>query len=127
STAFSEHNTKLVRELAANLSTANHILQSDYNNVNTANQLLAAEKEEVSTERDIFLSINIVHKKKTQEGVCNSCQGGWMLFQSSCYLILHPAAPWKNWTESQQYCKQENADLAVISSQEDQVLEQSNW
>ncbi|XP_029573814.1 C-type lectin domain family 12 member B-like isoform X2 [Salmo trutta] len=72
STALSEHNTKLVRELEqltdacafllaanqdltnlnSNLSTANHIMQSDYSNVSTANLRLAAEKEALSRERD---------------------------------------------------------------------------
>ncbi|KAK6326296.1 hypothetical protein J4Q44_G00019410 [Coregonus suidteri] len=144
-TAFSEHNTKLVRELAANqdlmnlnsnLSTANHILQSEYSNVSTANQRLAAEKEKMSRERDrLNWNLRVIYqlddfpvkkycsqKDGTGERECNSCQHGWMLFKSSCYLILHPAAPWKTWTQSQQYCKQENADLAVIGSQEEQEL-----
>nr|XP_029535544.1 C-type lectin domain family 12 member B-like [Oncorhynchus nerka]XP_029535545.1 C-type lectin domain family 12 member B-like [Oncorhynchus nerka]XP_029535546.1 C-type lectin domain family 12 member B-like [Oncorhynchus nerka] len=72
STALSEHNTKLVRELEqltdvrafllasnqdltnlnSNLSKANHILRCDYSKVSTANQRLAAEKEALSRERD---------------------------------------------------------------------------
>ncbi|CAB1334395.1 unnamed protein product, partial [Coregonus sp. 'balchen'] len=115
-TAFSEHNTKLVRE---------H---------------LAAEKKEVLRERDrLNWNLRVIYqlddspvkkycsqKDDTGERACNSCQHGWMLFKSSCYLILHPAAPWKTWTQSQQYCKQENADLAVIGSQEEQEFIHNN-
>uniref|UniRef100_A0A8C8CX03 C-type lectin domain-containing protein n=1 Tax=Oncorhynchus tshawytscha TaxID=74940 RepID=A0A8C8CX03_ONCTS len=132
------HNTKLVGELAANqdlmnlnsnLSTANHILQSDYTNVSTPNRRLAAEKEHVSRERD-RLNWNLqfifqfddfpVKKYCSQNRVCNSCQDGWILFQSSCYLIVQYDPPWKTWTESQQYCKQENADLPAIGSRAEQ-------
>lgn len=72
STALSEHNIHLVRELeqltdehisllAANqdlmnlyckLSVANHILQSDYINVSTENQQLKAERMNLSRDRD---------------------------------------------------------------------------
>nr|XP_046172292.1 C-type lectin domain family 9 member A-like [Oncorhynchus gorbuscha] len=143
STALSEHNTKLVGELAANqdlmnlnsnLSRANHILQSDYTNVSTTNRRLAAEKEHVSRERDrlnwnlqfIFQFDDFPVKKYCSqnvgsgERVCNSCQDSWILFQSSCYLIVQYDPPWKTWTESQQYCKQENADLPVIGSRAEQ-------
>uniref|UniRef100_A0A4W5LSQ0 C-type lectin domain-containing protein n=1 Tax=Hucho hucho TaxID=62062 RepID=A0A4W5LSQ0_9TELE len=139
SSALSEHNTKSgpdqdLMNLNRNLSTANHILQSDYSNVSNANRRLAAEKEEVSRERDrlnwnlqfVFQFDDFPVKKYcsqkdgTGERTCNSCQDGWILFQSSCYWILHPDAPWKTWIQSQQCCKQENSDLAVIGSQEEQ-------
>lgn len=100
----------------------------------TTNRRLAVEKENVSRERDrlnwnlqLIFQFDVFpvkkycsHKVGTGERVCNSCQDGWMLFQSSCYLIVQPEAQWKTWTESQQYCKQENADLPVIGSQAEQ-------
>ncbi|XP_045082570.1 C-type lectin domain family 12 member B-like [Coregonus clupeaformis] len=154
STAFSEHNTKLVRELEqltdartfllaanqvltnlnSNLSIANHILQSDYSNVSTANQRLVAEKEEVSRERDrLNWTLRVIYqfedfpvnqycspKDGAGERKCNPCRRGWMLFQSSCYQILYPPAPWNTWEQSRMDCKQNNADLVVIGSQKEQ-------
>ncbi|CAB1334370.1 unnamed protein product [Coregonus sp. 'balchen'] len=55
-----------------------------------------------------------------KERKCNPCRHGWMLFQSSCYQILYPPAPWNTWEQSRMDCKQNNADLVVIGSQKEQ-------
>ncbi|XP_055783890.1 CD209 antigen-like protein C [Salvelinus fontinalis] len=154
STALSEHNTKLVRELEqltdahafllaanqdltnlnSNLSTAIHILRSDYSNVSTANQHLAAEKEALSRERDrLKWNLSFIYqfedfpvnqycspKDAVGERKCNPCRSGWLLFQSSCYQILYPSSPWKTWQQSRENCKQNNSDLLVIGSQKEQ-------
>ncbi|XP_028971645.2 C-type lectin domain family 12 member B-like [Esox lucius] len=115
------------------LSTANHILQSYNSNISTANQDLMSDKEELTQERDrLKTNLQVIYQlhdfpvnqycSKTNGNVtkCNPCKVGWMLFQSSCYLILFSDAPWKNWTESREDCKKRESDLVVISSQPEQ-------
>uniref|UniRef100_A0A3P8ZXM0 C-type lectin domain-containing protein n=2 Tax=Esox lucius TaxID=8010 RepID=A0A3P8ZXM0_ESOLU len=97
------------------------------------NQYLSTAKEELTQERDrLKTNLQVIYQlhdfpvnqycSKTNGNVtkCNPCKVGWMLFQSSCYLILFSDAPWKNWTESREDCKKRESDLVVISSQPEQ-------
>ncbi|XP_028971238.2 CD209 antigen-like protein C [Esox lucius] len=132
STELSEQKQYLMN-LNSNLSTAIQILQSNNSNISTANQDLMSDKEELTQERDRLKTnlqvIYLLHDfpvnqycSKTNGSVtkCNPCKVGWMLFQSSCYLILFPDALWKTWTESREDCKKRESDLVVISSQPEQ-------
>ncbi|XP_069571104.1 CD209 antigen-like protein E [Brachyistius frenatus] len=49
--------------------------------------------------------------------VCKPCLDNWLLFQSYCYLFLKQ---WKYWQGSRDHCKENQADLVVIDSQEEQ-------
>ncbi|XP_035601856.1 C-type lectin domain family 4 member F-like isoform X3 [Oncorhynchus keta] len=134
STALSEHNTNLVRELeqltdehisllAANqdlmnlyckLSVANHILQSDYIKVSTENQQLKAERMNLSRERDgLNWTLGVIFQLKNFP-VDNYCP----------YEDANTKVPfghlWRTWQGSRQHCKNNNADLVDIGSQEEQ-------
>uniref|UniRef100_A0A3P8Y637 C-type lectin domain-containing protein n=1 Tax=Esox lucius TaxID=8010 RepID=A0A3P8Y637_ESOLU len=132
STELSEQKQYLMN-LNSNLSTAIQILQSYNSNISTANQDLMSDKEELTQERDrLKTNLQVIYQlhdfpvnqycSKTNGSVtkCNPCKFGWMLFQSSCYLIFFPDAPWKTWTESREDCKKRESDLVVISSQPEQ-------
>ncbi|XP_029595846.1 CD209 antigen-like protein B isoform X2 [Salmo trutta] len=134
STALSEHNMNLVRELeqltdehisllAANqdlmnlyckLSVANHILQSDYINVSTENQQLKAERMNLSRDRDgLNWTLGVIFQLNNFP-VNNYCP----------YEDANTKVPfghlWRTWQGSRQHCKNNNADLVDIGSQEEQ-------
>ncbi|XP_045073194.1 C-type lectin domain family 4 member F-like [Coregonus clupeaformis] len=134
STSLSEHNTNLVKELeqltddhisllAANqdlmnlyckLSEANHILQSDYINVSTENQQLKAERMNLSRDRDgLNWTLGVIFQLK-KFPVDNYCP----------YKDANIKVPfghlWRTWQGSRQHCKNNNADLVDIDSQEEQ-------
>nr|XP_057909832.1 regenerating islet-derived protein 4-like isoform X2 [Doryrhamphus excisus] len=54
--------------------------------------------------------------------LCKPCMEGWQLFHSKCYLFIHSDYyyEWKNWQGSVDECRQRNAELLVINSQEEQ-------
>ncbi|GAA6217307.1 natural killer cells antigen CD94-like isoform X2 [Lates japonicus] len=52
--------------------------------------------------------------------VCKPCLDNWILFQSNCYLFMNPKYTWKTWQKSREDCRQQNSDLVVIESQEEQ-------
>ncbi|XP_056456390.1 CD209 antigen-like protein E isoform X2 [Gadus chalcogrammus] len=47
------------------------------------------------------------------------CPPGWIKFQCSCYKG-HTGE--KNWEDSRQYCKSQQADLVIINSREEQIF-----
>ncbi|CAK6958932.1 C-type lectin domain family 4 member M-like [Scomber scombrus] len=54
--------------------------------------------------------------------VCKPCLDGWVLFQSNCYLFTSSdrSYDWKDWWGSGDFCRERNAHLVVIGSQEEQ-------
>uniref|UniRef100_A0A665UB59 C-type lectin domain-containing protein n=1 Tax=Echeneis naucrates TaxID=173247 RepID=A0A665UB59_ECHNA len=63
----------------------------------------------------IFQSINIAGTN------CQPCRQGWIHFQGKCYLFYKKSYPWMTWQQSQNYCKDEDADLVVVDSLQEQV------
>ncbi len=55
--------------------------------------------------------------------VCQPCLDDWVQFQSSCYMFAESNYyyNWKSWEGSQEECRDVNADLVVIESQEEQA------
>ncbi|XP_049586497.1 C-type lectin domain family 9 member A [Syngnathus scovelli] len=54
--------------------------------------------------------------------LCKPCRNGWLQFGSKCYLFVHYTyyAHWKTWEGSVNDCRQLNARLLLIESQEEQ-------
>ena len=54
---------------------------------------------------------------------CKPCLDSWLLFQSNCYLFTDSdySRWWKTWQGSRDRCRENNADLVVIDSQEEQA------
>uniref|UniRef100_A0A667WRQ8 C-type lectin domain-containing protein n=1 Tax=Myripristis murdjan TaxID=586833 RepID=A0A667WRQ8_9TELE len=117
-----------------------------YNNLTAQNQQLWAEKtslerqtKELTRERDalnwtvgIILEYdNFSVNSYCSQKVCKPCLEGWELFQSSCYFFTKQnfSSLWKNWTESQQHCREYKAHLVVIGSEEEQefISNHSTW
>ncbi|XP_050931861.1 natural killer cells antigen CD94 isoform X1 [Lates calcarifer] len=59
-------------------------------------------------------------KKGEEKNVCKPCLDNWILFQSNCYLFMNDKYNWKTWKKSREVCRQQNSDLVVIESQEEQ-------
>lgn len=55
--------------------------------------------------------------------VCKPCLDGWVLFQSKCYLFTESTwySEWKSWEGSRDACRDKEAGLVVIESQEEQA------
>ncbi|XP_071326255.1 C-type lectin domain family 9 member A isoform X2 [Trachinotus anak] len=109
--------------------------EANFNNVKTENQQLIREKstlenktEELRRDReDLNWTLNVILKFKTfpvnefcPEKKCQPCREGWIRFQEKCYLFYERGAPWKEWEQSQSFCLNNNADLVVIDSLQEQ-------
>ncbi|CAL8336723.1 unnamed protein product [Gadus morhua 'NCC'] len=81
--------------------------------------------EDLKRERDALnWTLNVITamevfqvKEYCPQKVCKPCQKGWVSFGSSCYLFSNE---WKSWSESRDYCRQFQAQLVVIQTQEEQ-------
>ncbi|XP_053183217.1 C-type lectin domain family 4 member M-like [Scomber japonicus] len=106
-------------------------------NLTAQNQQLWTEKtdlerrtEELTRDRDglnwtmgaILEYENFPVKTHCPQKVCKPCLDGWVLFQSHCYLFTSSDYyyDWKDWSGSRDFCRERNAQLVVIGSQEEQ-------
>ncbi|XP_072249495.1 asialoglycoprotein receptor 2-like [Leuresthes tenuis] len=96
----------------------------------TEKAALKKQTEDLTRDRDqlswtigvIMEYDNFPVKELCPQKECKPCLDGWLLFQSSCYLFTDDESSWrwKNWETSRDRCKEKNADLVVIGSQEEQ-------
>ncbi|KAJ7985569.1 hypothetical protein DPEC_G00353440 [Dallia pectoralis] len=124
STGLSEHNEYLLN-FNSGLSAAVHILQSNITNISAANRELSQERDRLEWNLNIIyqlkdIPVNKYCSKTNSVTICNPCEIGWKFFQSSCYQILYPNAPWKTWDQSNELCKNNNSSLVVINSEDEQ-------
>ncbi|XP_029360763.1 asialoglycoprotein receptor 2-like [Echeneis naucrates] len=109
--------------------------KANVNNLTAENQQLIMERsvlenktEELSRDRDdLNWTLNIILKfkyfpvdKYCRDKQCQPCRQGWIHFQGKCYLFYKKSYPWMTWQQSQNYCKDEDADLVVVDSLQEQ-------
>uniref|UniRef100_A0A4W6BPK9 C-type lectin domain-containing protein n=1 Tax=Lates calcarifer TaxID=8187 RepID=A0A4W6BPK9_LATCA len=90
---------------------------------------LEKQTEELTRERDrlnwtitaILGYDNFPVNTHCPKKVCKPCLDNWILFQSNCYLFMNDKYNWKTWKKSREVCRQQNSDLVVIESQEEQA------
>ncbi|XP_068616569.1 CD209 antigen-like protein C [Brachionichthys hirsutus] len=65
---------------------------------------------------------NFPVQTRCPEKVCKACLDDWVPFQSKCYQFFDSqySSNWKTWRESQKQCREANANLVKIESQEEQ-------
>ncbi|CAL8248332.1 unnamed protein product [Lota lota] len=86
---------------------------------------LERQVEDLKRERDALnWTLNVITameifpvNKYCSKKVCNPCQKGWVFFGSSCYFFSYV---WMQWSESQEYCQNSQAQLVIIQKQEEQ-------
>nr|XP_020473060.1 C-type lectin domain family 17, member A-like [Monopterus albus] len=74
-------------------------------------------------------SIDAYCPRESNGRVCNACQKGWNLFQSSCYAFNDAESPnQKTWEEARENCTGKISDLAVIDNDtEKDYINKTKW
>ncbi|XP_073340778.1 asialoglycoprotein receptor 2-like [Pagrus major] len=91
---------------------------------------LERQKKELTRERDgLNWTIGVILEYKNfpvdhhcPQKVCKPCLDHWVQFQTNCYFFLESgySSKWETWHGSREKCREKNADLVVIESQEEQ-------
>ncbi|XP_044045913.1 CD209 antigen-like protein 2 isoform X2 [Siniperca chuatsi] len=98
-------------------------LQRSYSEMESLNHHLTQITSQLENEKDLMKAINNNLTKERDElqtqleTTC--CPDHWIKFGNSCYLISNSK---KNWNDSRTFCKNEDAQLVIISSYEEQEL-----
>ncbi|KAI3361462.1 hypothetical protein L3Q82_012945 [Scortum barcoo] len=127
-------NENLMKNLS-NLTVQFKNLTQDYNVLEEKNSNLTARIQELETEKknltqqitDMETERNQLNVSQAQWSIdaycpkdnnvrqCKPCQGGWNIFQSSCFAFNNPNYPGqKTWEEARENCRGKSSDLAVI-------------
>ncbi|XP_067456849.1 natural killer cells antigen CD94-like [Thunnus thynnus] len=114
----------VMNEQKANLSN----LSAENQQLIMQRSILENKTEEMRRDRDnLNMTLGVIRKFKTfpleeycPEKKCQPCKTGWILFQKKCYLFYNEPDPWKTWGASQTYCKNNDSDLVVIDSLQEQ-------
>ncbi|XP_069034580.1 C-type lectin domain family 10 member A-like [Embiotoca jacksoni] len=132
---ISENNAILTAE-KMNLEKQNQELETRNQELETQNQELEMEKRNLTNQinnmttkgNELNISraqwiIDVYCPRKDGARHCNSCQPGWKLFQSSCYVVLDykSSTDWKNWEEARENCKRRSSDLVVVDNAEEKT------
>ncbi|XP_038566416.1 asialoglycoprotein receptor 2-like [Micropterus salmoides] len=112
--------TSVISEHNAKLTTENQILTSQ-------NQELKTKWNELNVSRAQW-SIDAYCPKENQNRTCKACQKGWILSESSCYMINNPDVPGqKTWEEAREDCRGKISDLVVKLDQKEKKYVNFNW
>uniref|UniRef100_A0A667ZHC2 C-type lectin domain-containing protein n=1 Tax=Myripristis murdjan TaxID=586833 RepID=A0A667ZHC2_9TELE len=120
--------TALIGDLRQNnsiLTSESQQLQMEKSALERQVETLRRERTELSlTRTQRILDAYCPKTGDKEERRCNPCQEGWLLSpsKSSCYLVKTTKNyhDWKTWEEAGEDCRQRNADLVVIESQQEQ-------
>uniref|UniRef100_A0A3B4G0B3 C-type lectin domain-containing protein n=1 Tax=Pundamilia nyererei TaxID=303518 RepID=A0A3B4G0B3_9CICH len=74
-------------------------------------------------------SVDAYCPEENNKKVCNTCQEGWLHFESNCYAINDAElGEKKTWEEAQENCKGKISDLAVvINATEKKTVSEKSW
>ncbi|XP_054637140.1 oxidized low-density lipoprotein receptor 1-like [Dunckerocampus dactyliophorus] len=110
----------------ANLTAENQQLLAQVAQLQGRAQGLTRERDSLNWTMGVILEYNVFpvmnHCSKKVLALCKPCMEGWKLFHSKCYLFVQSEYyyDWKTWQGSVDECRQRNADLLMIHSQEEQ-------
>ncbi|XP_045570301.1 CD209 antigen-like protein C [Salmo salar] len=108
------------------LQTSNNTLIKERYQLQTSNNTLTAERDQLQTSNNTLTKERDQLQKDTeclkQSLVQKVCPQGWKKLGSSCYYV---STEYKSWEESRQDCRNREADLVVIKSEDDQTF--VNW
>uniref|UniRef100_A0A3Q3J5S3 C-type lectin domain-containing protein n=1 Tax=Monopterus albus TaxID=43700 RepID=A0A3Q3J5S3_MONAL len=127
--------------LTSNLTQASAVLESKITNLTAEIQDLKTQRnnltqqiqnmERNSNELNISRaqwSIDAYCPRESNGRVCNACQKGWNLFQSSCYAFNDAESPnQKTWEEARENCTGKISDLAVIDNDTEKVMKKIGY
>ncbi|XP_068994817.1 C-type lectin domain family 10 member A-like isoform X1 [Embiotoca jacksoni] len=123
---ISENNAKLTAE-KMNLEKQNQELEMEKRNLTNQIKDMEAKGNELNISRAQW-SIDAYCPRKDGARHCNSCQPGWILFQSSCYVVLNyqSSTDRKTWEEARENCTIRNSDLVVVDNAEEKTYVRDN-
>ncbi|XP_068996530.1 C-type lectin domain family 12 member B-like isoform X2 [Embiotoca jacksoni] len=136
---ISENNAKLTEE-KMNLEKQNQELETQNQELETQNQELEMEKRNLTNQikdmakrNELTISraqwiIDAFCPKRGAGRQCKSCQLGWNLFQSRCYVVLDykSSTDRKTWEEARENCKRRISDLVVVDNSEEKKYVSDN-
>ncbi|XP_061771554.1 oxidized low-density lipoprotein receptor 1-like isoform X1 [Nerophis ophidion] len=114
------------RQENANLTDENQQLFAQVSQLRGRVKELARERDSLNWTMGVILKYDSFPvKKHCSEKVltlCEPCMQGWLWFRSKCYLFLDTPyyQGWKTWKGSVEACREMDADLVGIDSQEEQ-------
>ncbi|XP_068996517.1 C-type lectin domain family 4 member C-like [Embiotoca jacksoni] len=152
---ISENNAKLTAE-KMNLEKQNQELEKQNQELETQNQELETQNQELETQnqelemekRNLTNQINDMKSKGNELNIsraqwsidaycprkdgrqCKSCQPGWVLFQSSCYVFFdyQTSTDRKTWEEARENCTIRSSDLVVVdNAEEKKYVSDNSW
>ncbi|XP_034029440.1 C-type lectin domain family 12 member B-like isoform X2 [Thalassophryne amazonica] len=113
----------------SNLTKEHNELKRSYMNVTAENRELKMQKNILQNMTREWNDLNISRVQWTIDSYCHkgkycrccgNCEKGWHTTSTSCYYT--EMVNLKTWEEAREECRRKNADLAVISSQDEQDL-----
>ncbi|XP_069031087.1 C-type lectin domain family 12 member B-like [Embiotoca jacksoni] len=143
-----EDNTNLTRAFAVleskftNLTAEKMNLTMQNQKLETQNQELEMEKRNLANQiKDMEAKGNELNISRTQWSIdaycpkdggrqCKSCQSGWDLLQSRCYVVLNyqTSTDWKTWEEARENCTTRSSDLVVVdNAEEKKYVSDNSW
>ncbi|XP_068996616.1 natural killer cells antigen CD94-like isoform X2 [Embiotoca jacksoni] len=103
-----------------NLTMQNQELEMEKRNLTNQINDMTTKGNELNISRAQW-SIDAYCPRKDGGRQCKSCQPGWILFQSSCYVVLDykTSTDRKTWEEARENCKIMSSDLVVVDNAEE--------
>ncbi|XP_040899637.1 CD209 antigen-like protein A isoform X2 [Toxotes jaculatrix] len=106
----------------------NQELEKERNNLTEKIQNIQTEWNELNITRTQW-SIDSYCPKKSNPRQCKACEEGWLIEQSSCYVIFDAQPPGqRNWEGAREDCRGKISDLAVVvNEQEKKYIIEHSW
>ncbi|XP_069031062.1 asialoglycoprotein receptor 1-like [Embiotoca jacksoni] len=110
-----------------NLTMQNQKLDMEKRNLTNQINDMEAKGNELNIIRAQW-SIDAYCPRKDGGRQCKSCQPGWILFKSSCYVFLDykNSTDRKTWEEARELCKIRSSDLVVVDNAEEKKYVSDN-
>ncbi|XP_019734173.1 oxidized low-density lipoprotein receptor 1-like [Hippocampus comes] len=114
------------RRQTVNLTAQNGHMQSELERLRERTRELSRERDQLNWTMGKVLQYDnfpvIDHCPQKVLSLCQPCVDNWLQFGSKCYLFQHYIyySSWRTWQGSVDDCRQKNAHLLLIESQEEQ-------